>query len=1458
MTSNISLEMQNLLRKFFYILSIVRPEVFTTNFINEIFSKCIDWKYFNVLSTYISFNDNFNFKIEKYGNEVNENENINEDEQNQSEFGPFLSMLENFGSQFIRENLRNASIIAIKLIQKGCNDKRFNDYLNLFADTTSNLNIDTDGSSSVNLNDSNADTNERRKSSSYDENEFKITPDILQKFVGPTFAHLLCTLHDYTKITADKPLFENAMNEFKVIYKIIKAQKVDHELFNEFNIHINLNEQSGNETEKEKENQNGSTSAVTSNPVLTHLASTDLSSSNKVLSSSIKTSLGLPGRKDQKSFAKFSFKIIAQSLVSCYQANKYFFNEFNLKLRKKEFDYSLKYFKYSMFKSQQLQITSQNDVDENEYKHFNDRYQYEHKVITKRNGKSYKISPFISPFHIPTIVFPSNFSLITPNDEKQETKQQREEETFIFFKPTFSFSVPFSNEIPDSIFKFSSLYNYPKNQHLYHFEKIYGKVESMMNCILIRLDMRIDSIIMKMNPKMYIILTESSCDFQSNNNIISNIKDNNGIFGSRGEINLKKEINRDLCTDFLNGDYGRFSMFCGHFVLIISVDDILLSTTYTSLTNPNSVYVNSITSGSFIIEFVPQEGNGIISNVIAAGISVVMGNNLDFPSPFSSSSSSAEGKKLLIPINESKACWLSGEISNMEYLLRVNRAAQRSFCDLSSYPIMPRLLKDLNQTEFPFIFEKPKYSKQQNQGNKMFSASVPSFATVLNSDKNQNEAENNDNYSMMKSASTPAIQKKESKNDDDNNNDNDEESSPQETSQKTTTTSSIQNSLNDSIVLRDLNLPVQISASNDSDLDFIRRRSESQNFFYAENVSNPIYVSGVSIRLSPFCRSLWYLNDGWDKGSRNFTSIQSFFCINKKTNYEFTPEAFIGTTFINWNKFVLPNGEPLTIKEFPHWSILHNSPHGVTNNGNFNNVANSSKNYSLDVPFKFAELQQFLIETENTREELHSWIDLYFGCKQNSFEDFNVFSPLSYMQSKPQENQGPWFLQCGRVPLKIFESLHDIWKPKNGPINEKIDENQTQVTSSSSLIEASKQSKKQSHQQTQSQIQLSNELESSKSVDLGSSESTSNLSLIQLKDDEIIKYMYRFDLQNVKFDHHYSYQTDQHYMANYLQRIKLNKGFSLLINDQGVTLMQSKSSFLSSQPEKIQNFDSSLVNTTWVDEVHVTRDMQYVALSYFNDTVSVARIIYEGDGIPSKMRPVAQFNIKSIQAETHKVNSHLSTHSAISTSHLICATSHQNKVIVWSISNGRVLWDATFSHTNENKEKNKPTISFAVDEIKKKKEKVDLSDEAFSIGAVEFDDVIDALFVSAGGTLYQMSLSGIVIREIDLGDRITAISCFGFGFSIAERAVVVGHSSGNVKIVSLHLDNDLGEKRRSCEGFDASENIERYGEFEVSKEMKISSLPIYRIETNDFSYNISVYDMSCRFPEFLPKSSTEY
>ena len=46
--------------------------------------------------------------------------------------------------------------------------------------------------------------------------------------------------------------------------------------------------------------------------------------------------------------------------------------------------------------------------------------------------------------------------------------------------------------------------------------------------------------------------------------------------------------------------------------------------------------------------------------------------------------------------------WINGWISNFDYLLLVNKMANRSFCDVSQYPVMPWVLKQYGSSELDF------------------------------------------------------------------------------------------------------------------------------------------------------------------------------------------------------------------------------------------------------------------------------------------------------------------------------------------------------------------------------------------------------------------------------------------------------------------------------------------------------------------------------------------------------------------------------------------------------------------------------------------------------------------------------------------------------------------------------------------------------------------------------------
>jgi hypothetical protein len=50
--------------------------------------------------------------------------------------------------------------------------------------------------------------------------------------------------------------------------------------------------------------------------------------------------------------------------------------------------------------------------------------------------------------------------------------------------------------------------------------------------------------------------------------------------------------------------------------------------------------------------------------------------------------------------------WVNRDISNFEYLMRLNTIAGRTFNDLSQYPVFPWILADYNSNQVFFSFTK--------------------------------------------------------------------------------------------------------------------------------------------------------------------------------------------------------------------------------------------------------------------------------------------------------------------------------------------------------------------------------------------------------------------------------------------------------------------------------------------------------------------------------------------------------------------------------------------------------------------------------------------------------------------------------------------------------------------------------------------------------------------------------
>ena len=138
-----------------------------------------------------------------------------------------------------------------------------------------------------------------------------------------------------------------------------------------------------------------------------------------------------------------------------------------------------------------------------------------------------------------------------------------------------------------------------------------------------------------------------------------------------------------------------------------------------------------------------------------------------------------------------------------------------------------------------------------------------------------------------------------------------------------------------------------------------------QKFHHAENLSNSTLVSALNFRLSPFCRSLWEINDDWNNGNRSFKQVVLHLGI-KQVNFELTPVIFALTeVLLNKNNFA---GFDV---ELPQWT---------SNVIQFNEKPMTA--------FEFAEVQK----------NINKRIDLFLGKKQSVQEAIDAYNvPINFL-----------------------------------------------------------------------------------------------------------------------------------------------------------------------------------------------------------------------------------------------------------------------------------------------------------------------------------------------------------------------------------------------------------------------------------------------------------------------------
>ncbi|KAJ1467325.1 BEACH domain-containing protein, partial [Baffinella frigidus] len=230
--------------------------------------------------------------------------------------------------------------------------------------------------------------------------------------------------------------------------------------------------------------------------------------------------------------------------------------------------------------------------------------------------------------------------------------------------------------------------------------------------------------------------------------------------------------------------------------------------------------------------------------------------------------------------------------------------------------------------------------------------------------------------------------------------------------------------LEDPATFRDLSKPV--GALNPERLETLRKRfidMPEPKFLYGTHYSTPGYVLHFLVRHAPDL--MLHLQRGkFDAPDRTFTSIPSSFrsvTTNSADVKELIPEFFAGDGSFLKNLQGLDlgdkqNGQAVGDVELPLWA-----------------------NDAEDLIARHVGCRVEALECEHVSANLHSWVDLIFGCKQTGAEADeadNLFYPVTYQggvdwgevaaRDDPGERRALELqvAEFGQCPRQLFSQPH--------------------------------------------------------------------------------------------------------------------------------------------------------------------------------------------------------------------------------------------------------------------------------------------------------------------------------------------------------------------------------------------------------------------------------------------------
>lgn len=126
------------------------------------------------------------------------------------------------------------------------------------------------------------------------------------------------------------------------------------------------------------------------------------------------------------------------------------------------------------------------------------------------------------------------------------------------------------------------------------------------------------------------------------------------------------------------GDYQNVSLFCGHVVIILPFDQIMLTRKHLHVHKPTGISIYSLCSPNVVLDFCNEKDCQVFYKFAQK--------------KFVSFRNALPHFKFLFCIPNPQVAqnmWLEGKIDNYEYLLALNLFGGRSFFDLTQYPVFP-------------------------------------------------------------------------------------------------------------------------------------------------------------------------------------------------------------------------------------------------------------------------------------------------------------------------------------------------------------------------------------------------------------------------------------------------------------------------------------------------------------------------------------------------------------------------------------------------------------------------------------------------------------------------------------------------------------------------------------------------------------------------------------------------